>query len=944
MPPSTRATPVPEPAPDPPPNASVLAFDPRAVEMMLPKPKLTDLSPLTVNDFLVKFAAHDVYVRSSLGVNQATLQLCIAPEVLKELDDLEVDVSNRTILWKKLQEISNQDAGSRKLHVIQMAEQLQWINQGNIPASARDYVRRAELLKKNLIFDDYSAKRFVKALVSGLPSPFLRGGVKETIESRQWKSFAFFKESLLQLASQLAEFQFPDDDQLSTEVIIESSKKPEVQHQYKSKPQSSNLYAPKMKTEIKQEPYNSPAKSKSCFACGNTGHFVKDCPKLTGLAARHEPVRKVQAELSKPNEESQLSEEERHELSDLFMRICSTEEANTVVASFPETSTVNLCGTGNSSEADFSDEPRAVLAHGLELEFPDAIERVPSPTFEQLPDSSEFDLLGLRDIEVNEDKSMAAQQSCSILDELIEELSWNNELEIDDLGSDYTFEDEDSNGPTSFRDDRELELYLQTLRGQRQFNENIDIGSDKENVDPDSLERRKLDALVEDHLNFRYATESSLARRVLFQSDSELDNYINSPEGRVQFENDAPTAVDNFGPRLIFDTDEDLNEYLETPEAQVYFPTLAVEDVEIDSLSENIPTPESVSCLAKRSCGVLKTTAELEDNVDDAFPSLMPFKSDELLESEIKDFPRLIEVGYGENTASDNIDEVANLDEIKTVIDSKLTRYLQSGVIDVSQRSQLKSVLYNHLDAFGLRKSGIRLSDLEPMSVKLKPNAEPWHAKERKMSSEMLEAMRKKVRDLEELGLLVKDENPFFSSCAMMVPKADRSSYRMVVDLMEVNTKVELNSGSLPNLEMQMSWVPASSKWFCGYDFLSGFDLLRVREEDTKYFGVLTPFGVYRMVGAPQGFVNTPVNFQSRMIDCVLGGVSEGGLFARKKGGFLQWLDDSFGYSDTFSEMLYITDRFLSNVEKYKLRLNVEKCDFIGKSISWCGRVFSDQG
>ena len=151
MPPATRST---KPTTTPAMAAPFLSFDLKTMEMMLPRPKLKDLLPITVNDFMVKFAAHNVYVKSSLQIEEANLQICIEPTVLKKLEDLDVEVTSREALMSKLKEISEQDAGSRKIHVIQQAEQLVWQNCGNIPASARHYVRRADLLKKNLVFDD----------------------------------------------------------------------------------------------------------------------------------------------------------------------------------------------------------------------------------------------------------------------------------------------------------------------------------------------------------------------------------------------------------------------------------------------------------------------------------------------------------------------------------------------------------------------------------------------------------------------------------------------------------------------------------------------------------------------------------------------------------------------------------------------------------------------
>ena len=70
----------------------------------------------------------------------------------------------------------------------------------------------------------------------------------------------------------------------------------------------------------------------------------------------------------------------------------------------------------------------------------------------------------------------------------------------------------------------------------------------------------------------------------------------------------------------------------------------------------------------------------------------------------------------------------------------------------------------------------------------------------------------------------------------------------MVVDLREVNKRVEISAGSLPNLEQQTTWMQPGSRYFATLDALSGFDMLRTRGEDTKNFCISTPFTCFRLL------------------------------------------------------------------------------------------------
>ena len=124
------------------------------------------------------------------------------------------------------------------------------------------------------------------------------------------------------------------------------------------------------------------------------------------------------------------------------------------------------------------------------------------------------------------------------------------------------------------------------------------------------------------------------------------------------------------------------------------------------------------------------------------------------------------------------------------------------------------------------------MSNMTKMEVKLKEGVKPFRAANSIMDTVQKEAMRAEIIDLKQMGMLVRDPNPFFSSPAMMVPIPNApGQFRMVVDLRRVNQSVEVYAGSLPNIEMQTQWLPPGCTWFAEFDALSGFDMLNTSDE-----------------------------------------------------------------------------------------------------------------
>eukprot|EP00924_Labyrinthula_sp_SR-Ha-C_P010310 augustus_masked-scaffold_23-processed-gene-2.61-mRNA-1 protein AED:1.00 eAED:1.00 QI:0/0/0/0/1/1/5/0/1049 len=286
------------------------------------------------------------------------------------------------------------------------------------------------------------------------------------------------------------------------------------------------------------------------------------------------------------------------------------------------------------------------------------------------------------------------------------------------------------------------------------------------------------------------------------------------------------------------------------------------------------------------------------------------------------------------------------------VTDNKVQAYLRNkvrekvlvgvkeGTITSDQAQELESILLNHLEAFGSKISKCDFNNLTPMKIELREGVAEYVSKPYPMSKVSMEALKKKLRELEDMGMIRREPNPFFSSPVIMVPKlGKRDEYIMVVDLRRCNRSVKPTGAGLPDLETQLAWFKGTEKYFGSFDGLSGFDYLRVEDGAQKYLGMVTPWGCYTMLMAPQGYINTPQIYQERLINQVLGGLNRDSLFGN---GVLQWIDDSLIYASSWKEYKDILSQFLNHCIKVNFRLNLDKCDLIKSRVGWCGRILEN--
>eukprot|EP00924_Labyrinthula_sp_SR-Ha-C_P000778 augustus_masked-scaffold_7-processed-gene-3.9-mRNA-1 protein AED:1.00 eAED:1.00 QI:0/0/0/0/1/1/5/0/809 len=305
----------------------------------------------------------------------------------------------------------------------------------------------------------------------------------------------------------------------------------------------------------------------------------------------------------------------------------------------------------------------------------------------------------------------------------------------------------------------------------------------------------------------------------------------------------------------------------------------------------------------------------------------LPSDPDKDTSLSFEQYVRIKEQGFGENTAMDRDAGVGEEQLIRSIIDERFTIIASKTPAPNEDIGLLWKVYMDNWDAFAVSQSECQLSDLTQMEVELKPGARPFAAKAHVVVGEKKDFLEGKLLDLEKIGAIERDPNPYFSSPVLVVPKATKAKFRMVIDLTRLNDNTIRNSFGLPHWETQMAWIGSENRYFACFDAISGFDMLKVSEKASKYFGISTIFGSYRLKCSPMGYHSTPGVYSDRIISEVL--ALEGGksLFGRSKGeGVVQWLDDSLVYATTMKELADTIQQFLTNAKKKNLRLNINKC------------------
>jgi len=125
------------------------------------------------------------------------------------------------------------------------------------------------------------------------------------------------------------------------------------------------------------------------------------------------------------------------------------------------------------------------------------------------------------------------------------------------------------------------------------------------------------------------------------------------------------------------------------------------------------------------------------------------------------------------------------------------------------------------------------------------------------------------------------------------------------------------------------------SKYFTKFDLHSGFNQIRVREEDQPKTAFKCRFGHFEFTVTPFGLMNAPSTFQ-QLMNTVLHELIGACV--------LSYIDDILIYSPTLERHQADVERVLQLLQKHKLYIKLKKCEIFQKEVTFLGHKVSENG
>lgn len=197
--------------------------------------------------------------------------------------------------------------------------------------------------------------------------------------------------------------------------------------------------------------------------------------------------------------------------------------------------------------------------------------------------------------------------------------------------------------------------------------------------------------------------------------------------------------------------------------------------------------------------------------------------------------------------------------------------------------------------------------------------------------------IQRQIKDMLRQNIIRESNSPYNSPLWVVPKKQDNSGikkWRIVIDYRKLNENTVDDKFPIPNLNGILDKL-GKSQYFTTLDLAKGFHQILVKEEDRKKTAFSTHFGHYEFIRMPFGLKNAPSTFQRLMNSILREQINKTCVV---------YMDDILVFSTSLEEHKNSLKSILEAIRKAKLKIQIDKCDFLKKETQFLGHLLTNKG
>ena len=248
------------------------------------------------------------------------------------------------------------------------------------------------------------------------------------------------------------------------------------------------------------------------------------------------------------------------------------------------------------------------------------------------------------------------------------------------------------------------------------------------------------------------------------------------------------------------------------------------------------------------------------------------------------------------------------------------------------EHDQLRELVTEFSDLFALHSSELGRTTTVVHEINTAADHRPVRQPPRRIPFSLRGKVTQLIDEMLDQGVVVPSSSPW-ASPIVLVAKKD-GSMRFCVDYRKLNAITKLDVYPLPRIDDSLDLL-ANTKYLTSLDLASGYWQVGMEPASQEKTAFITYSGLYEFTVMPFGLCNAPATFQ-RLMENVLAGL------AREK--CIVYLDDVLVIGQTFQDHLTNLRDVFTRLLKAGLKLKPTKCKLAQRKVEFLGYVVSDGG
>lgn len=338
-------------------------------------------------------------------------------------------------------------------------------------------------------------------------------------------------------------------------------------------------------------------------------------------------------------------------------------------------------------------------------------------------------------------------------------------------------------------------------------------------------------------------------------------------------------------------------------------------------LLEGVYTPEALVSIEHNTCltTVLNTTPTTVTVECPTFP--------------VEAIPR--EVQYEERS-------IRKIDKGTHGLKSRIARLKENIRVEHLNAQERQSIIelctaYN--DVFHLPGDHLTYTNTIRHEIKLLPEAEGRVICSRpyRIPHAQKQALQQEIDKMLQDDIIVPSTSEWNFPLLLIPKKADASGkqkWRVVADYRRLNDCCINTVYPIPRIDEILDGL-GKAKYFSTLDLAKGYYQVLLDEKDRQKTAFSTPYGHYEYKRMPMGLKTAPSTFQ-KLMNSVMMGLQGDKLFI--------YLDDVVIFGSSLEEHNARLAEAFERLRLHNLKLQIDKCEFLRKEVTYLGHVLSADG